>query len=292
MTTNKQDTYSKVTALIVERLEAGTIPWAQSWVNRPVHNAITGHQYQGINHLLLTLHAVEDPRFLTFKQAQQAGGNVRKGEKATPVLFMTNSVSYKRKKKGTEPDEAPQYENVNKTYQGLIARLYWVFNVAQCEGLKPDLMVEPLTPEFREAEAIVRAMPLAPPIIGSESPAYSPPKDIVFMPPRANYTNDGHYYADLFHELAHATGHKTRLDRPLLGTKARDRKLADLGIEELTAELTAANLCAVAGLPFNVDEHAGYVQSWLRAVRDNPKALVQAASAASKAANYILGEAN
>ena len=279
----KRDLYEEVTAKIVAQLESGTIPWQKPWSvggTRVPCNAVTNRPYSGINVLLFWLSADKGyptPRYLTFNQAKEAGGTVRKGEHGEKIYFFKQLQIKDRK---TEED---------KTIPMLWS--YTVFNVAQCENL-PDRIVNGKPAAFKNAderEADADAFIKATSVNfqeGAGRPAYSPSLDMITMPPFAAFKSAPLFYATAFHELVHASGAKHRLDRNL-STRFAEHAYA---LEELVAEIGAAYLCAE--FCFDTLEHqASYLQSWIDCLKSNPRAIFAAASAASKACEWLRGKA-
>lgn len=278
-----RDLYQTVTDRIVAKLEAGTAPWVQPYSRKAQGlpcNAVTNRPYSGINILLYYMSQAAGyarPRFLTFKQAKAAGGFVKKGEKGMALFFFKPMVS---KDKATGEDK-----------KWAILREYTVFNVAQCENL-PDRItngeyVAPLNKDQREtaADGFIKASG-ADFREGVGRPAYIPSKDFISMPAWAEFHGQNAFYATAFHELAHWTGHKSRLDRDLSKRFGTEQYAA----EELIAELTGAFLCAEFGFDAE-DNSAAYLVSWLQLLKADPKAIFTAASAAQKAADYLRGKA-
>ena len=279
--------YQEVTERIAHELETGVVPWVQPWSQTPGRNvscnAISNRPYSGCNAFLLWMIKRPNPRYLTFKQAKEAGGTVRKGEHGIPVYF----VKFLYKRGDTMKDGRIATNNVS------MLRQYTVFNVAQCDGL-PDKVIhgpggapQPVAPNADERDATIDEFIKATGADireGGDRAFYMPSVDAICMPPFAAFHGAGHYYATAFHELGHWTGHKSRLDREF-GKRFGDNAYA---AEELVAELTAAFLCA----EFNVDgelRHAGYIQNWIKLLREDNKAFFTAASAAQKAADHLRG---
>lgn len=280
-TTDKKDIYEEVTQRIVASLRAGVCPWKRDWTaTSDTPRNWDGRPYRGINWLLLSSVAYERPIFLTFKKAKELGGQVRKGEKGHIVTFWKFF-------KSREIDP-----NTGKHKSIPMLRYYHVFNVSQCEGL-PQLPAPPVRPfePVAECERIVATMP-NPPSISEDGRGrcyYRPSTDSVHMTARTAFKSTAGFYSTLFHELGHATGHSSRLDRPTL-TKSANFGSETYSREELVAELTAANLCAHTGISAPVIENqASYIQGWLSALQEDAKALVWAAGKAARAADYILG---
>lgn len=277
----KRDLYQSVTDRIVAQMETGTMPWQKAWSatgSAMPMNAVTERPYSGINVVLFWMAqdaGYAKPRYLTFKQALDAGGNVRKGEHGTKVYYF---------KQLTVEDKASGEER-----QIPMLREYTVFNVAQCENLPAKVVhgseFKPRNQDEREADAdaFIRATG-ADFREGAGVPCYVPSKDFISMPPFAAFNSRPDFYATSFHELTHWTGAKSRLDRDLstrFGTRA-------YALEELVAEIGGAFLCAEFGFDV-VSRSAAYLTSWLEACRENPRAIFAAASAASKAADYLRG---
>ena len=272
--------YDQITERIISLLEKGTVPWRKPWKAQTglPRNLVTKKLYRGINVLLLHAMHYESPYWLTFRQALELGGHVRKGEKACPVVFW-KQLEREDKQTG-EKEKIP------------MMRFYYVFNVAQCDGLKTlsaPAGESPLTAPSKPEE-IIAAMPHRPEIKhGMAKAFYSPSADYVAMPNRTSFEKDAGYFATLFHELVHATGHSSRLNRPTL-TESAGFGSNPYCKEELIAEMGAAFLCGQAGIAESIlDNSAAYVQNWLAQLKNDKKLIVQAAAQAQKAADFILG---
>jgi len=276
--------YDRVTSQILEALEAGTVPWRRPWPENGLPcNAISGRLYHGVNFFLLGMSRYQDHRWLTYMQAGQLGGHVKPGEKATLVVF------WKRWEVET-PDPATGQTRKERVP---LLRHYSVFNAAQCEGLplqELTLRTRPQNERIEAAEALVRAMPSPPQYHeGCKQACYYPLIDVVQMPALASFVSPDDYYATLFHELGHATGHESRLSRPgVIGTPKFGS--ADYSREELVAELTSAYCCAGLGLDNSLlANSASYIDGWIHTLRSDPKAMITAASQAQRAADYLRG---
>jgi len=273
--------YGVVTDRIVSLLERGTVPWHQPWRGGPPVNLVSRKRYRGINPLILVSTGFAFPFWLTYKQAQELGGNVRKGERSTPIVFF----------KDWRISETDRETGEKRARTLPVLRYYNVFNVAQCEGIEvPEIERGEIQP-IDACERIARDMPNAPAIRTGEARAwYAPALDTVNMPARELFETGEGYYATLFHELTHSTGHKSRLDRDSIGKRAAFGS-ADYSREELIAEMGAAFLCGHAGIETaTIENAAAYIAGWLAKLRGDSKLVVQAASAAQRAADYILGE--
>lgn len=282
----KQSVYEIVTNKIVEALEKGVIPWQKPWNGRQhaPRSASTGKPYRGVNAFLLALQAnamgYDSPYWLTYKQAQSLGGNVRKGEKSTLVVFYK---TWETKDKDTGEDvKIP------------VLRYFNVFHASQCDGLPEKFYVVPdadgheFTP-IQNCENVVAGY-ADPPAIehGGTSAFYKPSADTVRMPVAEKFQNSEAYYTTLFHELAHSTGHCSRLDRKGIANVAAFGSESH-GREELIAEMGAAFLCGHCGIESTMQNSASYVQGWLKAIKQDSRLVVQSAGAAQKAADWILG---
>jgi antirestriction protein ArdC len=273
--------YEIVTEKILALLDKGMVPWRKPWkggAEGVPANLVSKKPYRGINTLLLGFQGYASRYWLTFNQAKAKGGNVKKGEKGSMVVFWKITAD--------EKDAAGEV-----TRKGFpILRYYTVFNVSQCEGIAdPDAAKEQAPAEFTPIESarrIVAGMPHAPEIRHDQQQAYyNVTKDFINLPKPETFTPAEEYYAAAFHDMTHATGHDTRLARCL-----QDRGLDAYAREELVAEMGAAFLCAEAGIDAAMIENAAaYIQSWRKRISEDPKLVVVAAQQAQKAADYILG---
>lgn len=276
--------FDKIAAGLIAKMESGVRPWAKPWTSRPgsmtlPHNLASGKAYRGANVFWLWLAqeaaGYESAAWLTYKQAADMGGNVRKGEKGTAVFFWSK---FEREDKATGEKKS-----------GMFAKAYTVFNVAQCEGIELPAPAEP-APEgerMAAAEALIAATG-ARIQHGGDRAFYVPSRDYIQLPAFADFVNADAYYSTAFHEIGHWTGHESRLNREY-GKRFGDDAYA---FEELVAELTAAFVCGSQGFAsVERDDHAAYLANWIRVLRNDSGAFVTAASAAQKAADYILASA-
>lgn len=283
------DIYQAVTDRILKILDRGVAPWRQHIRHpgpnpSPPRNLTTGRAYRGINTFLLAVTAwIEgygSPDWLTFRQARARGGHVLKGERGSLVIFWKQHAT--KDKQTGEPITVP------------VLRCYTVFNACQCAGIgteetsppPPEEAFEPLL----QAASIVDGYRDPPRIEHAGLMAfYRPADDLVRVPAPGKYTDRESYYSTLFHELIHSTGHSTRLDRGL-DTQTRPFGSQDYSNEELIAEMGAAFLCAAAGIGTEtIEQSASYIDGWHRRISADKKLVVQAASAAQKAADWVLG---
>lgn len=284
----KFDLYETVTNRIVEALEKGTVPWRNpiltSHAGKP-RNLPSDRMYRGINTFLLMLTAMEHGYgtgyWLTYKQAIELGGHIKKGEKSSIVIFWKQYDTQDKK--------------TGKDIKVPVLRYYRVFNVDQCEGVEyPEQQVveeREFTP-IESAESIVKGFPQPPTLEHDAYPraCYKPLDDKVHMPNPEFFESDEAYYATLLHELAHATGHSSRLDRKI-DTNPQPFGSPDYSKEELVAEMASAYACSAAELPpVMLDQSAAYINSWVKVLKGDKKLVVSAAGAAQKAADWMLNQ--
>ncbi len=284
--------YDEVTSRIIAELEEGRFPWVQPWGRADgegcsaapglPRNAYTRRSYSGINVLILWGAVIEhgwpSQGWLTFRQALEAGGNVRKGEHGTTVVYADRFTPESEKQRARENGEDARSVAFLKRFT--------VFNVAQCEGLPDGFATEPAPMAERQLAPLAEEMIAASGIpfrIGGDRAFYVPSQDYVQVPPQPAFFDQINYYRTALHELTHATGHASRLGRDLtnpFGSK-------DYAREELVAEMGSAFLCAALGIVPTV-RHADYLGSWLEVCQEDNRAIFRAASGASKAADWLL----
>ncbi|BBU33363.1 antirestriction protein (plasmid) [Burkholderia sp. THE68] len=282
------DIYSRVTDKIIADLEQGVRPWVKPWKGGNAADRITlparhnGIPYQGINILLLWGEQLDkgflSNRWMTFKQAQALGANVRKGEHGSLVVYANKVLKSETDDKGDEIErEIPFLKG------------YTVFNVDQIENLPAEYRTEPASVKsepheliehaeafFSKTGAVIRH--------GGNRAYYAPAHDIVQLPIPESFDTAESYAATKAHELTHWTSHTTRLDRQL-GKRFGDDAYA---AEELIAEMGAAFVCAQLGLSPEVrDDHAAYLDYWLKVLKVDKKAIFTAASQAQKACEFL-----
>ena len=277
---------ARITAAIIEKLEAGTKPWIQPWRGLPVSRPLRscGTPYRGMNVFWLWMMAQENgynaPYWMTYRQCAELGGQVRKGEKSSIAIFYK---SYTKEVEAADNGEAQEETR-------RVLKSYAIFNADQCDGLPeryyPGADVQDVEPEGREAafDAFFEKIDAKKREQGS-SAYYEPTPDRITMPPATLFNGYDHFYATLAHELSHWTGHKSRLDRDL---KNRFGSAA-YAAEELVAELSSAILGAELGLPVShLDSHASYIASWLKLLKKDDRAMLTAAARAEEASNMLL----
>ena len=272
--------YDRITERIMALLAQGTVPWHKPWKAKTgwPRNYVSKKPYRGINVFLLAAMSYESPFWLTFHQASQLGGTIRKGEKSCPVVFW--------KQFQVEDEVSGEAKKIP------LLRIYHVFNAAQCDGLKSISVTADITPLSAptKPDEIVAFMPKRPEIKHGMSKAfYSPREDIVAMPDRARFENEAGYFATLFHELVHSTGNESRLNRVTLAESSGFGS-DPYCKEELIAEMGAAFLCGHAEIiERTIDNSAAYLNGWLDRLRNDKMLIVQAAAQAQKATDFILG---
>jgi antirestriction protein ArdC len=285
-----RDPYQLVTDIILGHLEMGTVPWRRPWNNKvgKPRNFLTGKAYQGINLILLGFRRFASPYWLTLRQANAVGGNVRKGEHGS---FVVKYGKYEAKQ------DTPDGNDSGEQKPAYYLKEYVVFNSLQIEGITfPEVVqVQPMpdATRFQISERIVSSMPDKPQIhIGKSVEAlYRRSTDTVEMPATERFTSAENFHLALFHELTHSTGSEKRLNRKtLLESDGLGGKVYSK--EELVAEMGAAFLGMEADIV--ADDHeqsAAYLQSWLQALRepDHKRWIIEAASQATKAVQFILG---
>ncbi|WP_374724212.1 ArdC family protein [Calidifontibacillus erzurumensis] len=272
---NRIDIYQIVTDRIIEQLENGVVAWKKPWINGNAVNWLTQKPYRGINTLLL-----EPGEYATFNQIKEYGGKVKKGEKSHIVVF------WKWIEK--EVEETGEIEKFP------LLRYYRVFEVnRQVEGLESRRKEQTFAHDpVEKAEEIIKGYVNCPTYSFKPGRAYYMPSiDHINVPPMEHFKNVHEYYSTMFHEMAHSTGHKDRLARKTLTSDVAPFGSEDYSKEELVAEITAAMLCAVAGIDNStIENSASYIQSWLRRLKDDKRLIVSASSLAQRAADYILGK--
>lgn len=276
----RTNAYETITGRIVAILEAGKATGSVTWrgqgeTGRMPYNLKTGQPYGGANVLSLWITAEErsyaSPAWLTFKQARDLGGCVRKGEKSTLGIYYD---SYEKAERGEAGEE--------EVRRVKFAKAFHLFNVEQVDGVErpdPSGSWNPL----EKAEGVV-ANCGASVVEGGTRAFYNPVKDEIRLPDRGRFRSPENFYVVGFHELGHWTGNRKRLARDLshrFGSEA-------YAMEELVAELASAFLCAETGVDGKLEHHANYVESWLRVLKKDKRAIVTAAAAAGKAAAFVL----
>jgi antirestriction protein ArdC len=287
---SKRDHRQEVTDSIIRMLEEGVTPWQKPWESSGMPmNPTTGREYRGGNaiHLMATgmARGYDDSRWLTYKQAAENGWQVRKGEKGT-------HIEYWEAKAATRENSAdPETANDNKDEKSrtrLIHRVYTVFNAKQIEGI--PAYERPVRPEFEIVQSGERILANSGAKIAydqRDGAFYDRRSDSIHLPPKEAFKDAPGYYGTALHELAHWTGHPSRLNRPTLNDSYRFGDL-NYAREELRAELASVFIAAERGIPHQPANHAAYVGSWIQALKNDKHEIFRAAHDASAATEYVL----
>lgn len=286
-----------VTNQILDLLKQGIAPWRAEWSTGAPKNFVTNREYRGYNALFLSFEQTfkqwSNPYYLTFRQAQERGWHVRKGEKANMVIFWKPATQSEPEDEEEEAEEAQEEEPQERPRARPVLRYYYVFNLDQIEGIPESVLSALKSPSNQKPiisceELIKSFVPGLPPILPG-SPSYSPKTDTIFLPPLASFKSPEAYYATRFHETIHATGAAHRLNRP----GVTDVKFGsdNYSFEELIAEIGAAFLAALAGISTKtIEQDAAYIKHWLERLSNEPTWIIKAASQAQKAVDFLLGK--
>ncbi len=286
----KSDVYQTVTNNILAAMEKGIIPWRKpfktSFSPIPI-NFSTGKAYRGINVFLLNLACLQygypKNAWLTYKQAKGMGGYVKKGQSSETILFWKSTLINKE-----NLSQENESESIKKVY---IARIYNVFNIDQCEGIDIDSEILTTAPRIGSCEEVYANYPEVKPELKLGLKAmYIPALDQIRIPGVGDFHSASEYYATLFHELVHSTGHASRLNREGVSEAKHSNKIR-YSKEELIAEMGASFLCAFTGIENSdlTNNSAAYLQSWLQVFKQDKTMVVKATSQAQSAVDFILG---
>lgn len=278
------DVYRDVTNKMIEALKLGRIPWQKPWTGgiMPM-NYVSGKAYRGINLWITMAMPYESPYWVTYKQAKKLGGNVKKGEKGTKITYW----NIFRK----EVEDKETGEKKKKAF--FFLKEYTVFNAEQTEGIE---FKEPQKPEgaetFDNAEQLIELYEDKPRVKFSstgDKACYSPMFDDITMPERDLFKSTEGFYSTYFHELAHSTGHESRLARE--GVTNFDRFGShQYSKEELVAEMSACFMMSICGLAVEPSDNSkAYINGWIEKLQSDPKVLFRAAKEAEKACDHMMG---
>ena len=277
---SKFDIYETVTNLIVERLEAGVIPWHMPWKTASAipRNLVSKKPYRGFNFWYLLSFGFERPYFLSFKQVQDLGGKIKKGSSSFMIVFW----------------KMVEYEKDDETKEIPMLRYYRVFHIDDVEGIDPDKIPENSAHDhdfdpIASCEQLIQFWSDSPVIkLDQKKACYIPSLDEVHMPGARTFFQDEEFYSTIFHELCHSTGHRKRLNRHERFSNLNFAS-KDYSQEELVAEMGAAYLCGICGIEnATIDNSAAYIQGWLKKLKSDKKFIVMASGLAQKAVDYIL----
>lgn len=277
----KQAITDKIIAMLEQGGNVSKARWTQSAKGGLPRNGKTGDAYRGVNVLLLWSEAAErgyvSNVWLTYKQAESLGAQVRRGEKAVMCCFFDRILKKAEAQQGE--DEAEFF---------LMCKPFWLFNVAQIDGLPADLTGS--APTLRDFDPIIEAEQIlgasgAQISHGFDGAFYAPSKDQICLPARERFTSEHNYYATALHELTHWTGHESRLAREFSGRFGSEA----YAFEELVAELGSAFLAGHVGfVDATIENHAAYLESWIKVLKNDKNAIFTAASHAGRAFDFIL----
>ncbi|HTF18291.1 MAG TPA: zincin-like metallopeptidase domain-containing protein [Chryseolinea sp.] len=288
-TQERKDVYSIINSMILEKLQQNMLPWKQPW-NKfgPARNYVSGKAYRGINAMLLNHTQSEYPLFLTFNQVKDLGGHIKKGSKGNIVVFWKKLYYGNSGKIDLRKIREYAPEDI-KTIPFL--RYYYVFNIDSIEGVEFEVPAKNLALQpLENCERIIEQMPNSPAIEhGGDQPSYNKVDDKIKVPHLSNFKSEEEYYATVFHELSHSTGHPSRLNRDMSGNYGSKQ----YSFEELIAEAAACSLCNESGIADQIiDNSIAYIKAWLERltflVKEDDKFLVRAFAQAQRATDYIL----
>ena len=267
----RKDVYDRINGLIISNLEKGIIPWKKSFHGDMPRNFISKRIYNGINFLILLTQDFASPFYLTFLQAKNKGGSIKKGSKGLPVIY------YELKDFPTEDEPERKIPFI---------RLSTVFNLEQTSLYKEDNV--PLDDESLSCEGLIKKLSIKPVIKNNfqGQPFYNLEKDFISIPTQKYFDTPSEYYASLFHEMIHWTGHNSRLSRDMSGKFGND----SYSFEELIAEIGASYLCGLTGIDTKtISNQSAYISNWLNKLKNDSTLIVKASSEAKKAVNFFLG---
>lgn len=284
----------ELTEKIIADLEKGVIPWEKPWeageanFTRP-YNAVTGREYNGGNAFALFYSGNTDPRWATFKQIQDAGWKVQAGSKGTRIEFWTIGNEKQAKDENGKPVKDAEGKPVKEKYEYSrpVSRTYYVFNGSQIEGIPPLPEKDKEQQKWdsvEKADQIIKNSKATIHHDQADRAFYRSSTDSIHLPDKANFPDKEKYYGTVLHELGHWTGHQTRLNRDL-GHGFGSEQYAK---EELRAELASAFLSMETGVKPNIGQHAAYIQSWVKVLKDDKHEIFRASRDADKITEYVM----
>jgi antirestriction protein ArdC len=280
-----QEILEQVQEKIIDLMQKEGTDWHKSWTSKPAPiNHISKKPYRGMNNFWLSVQDFKSHEWATFKQWSEKGYQIKKGSKASRVVFCEVK---EKKKEWLKDSELAQYQATGKLPKYFLWKNYAVFNGDQVEDFVSDIILNDHSVELTESKSKSVDLFVAnteAKIFHDESQAfYSPIRDYIGMPNKTDFDTDVDYYSTLLHELTHWTGHKSRCNRDLQNDSIRD-----YAKEELVAEVGSAFLCRILGVEKTVREnHAKYLNSWISLIKEDSKAMVRAFSQAQKSIDFL-----
>lgn len=280
---SKDDFRRKLTTKLIESISNGTAPWQRPWrkFTLPLpHNPITEKPYRGANSLWLSMQDFSDSRWMTYKQALENGWQVRKGEKGTLIEYWKIFEEQENNENGVEAIKKIRLQ------QPQVFRAV-VFNAEQIDHIPP---IENKIVDWAPHDAAEALLKGSGAFIRHDQQSrafYRPASDSIHLPHRSQFHDSDGYYATALHELAHWTGHSSRLNRDQQGAHGS----ADYAREELRAEIGAYFICATLGIPSNVQNHASYIDCWCALLQKDHNELFRAARDAARIQDFLMQDA-
>lgn len=282
-----------IAAELIAMIEAGTAPWQKPWTpamgSDMPFNHVTGTPYHGFNALKLLICGRDDPRWMTYKQAQETGAQVRKGERGIGLVrVITHEVRAKRDENGNiVKDQNGETVQERVWLERPIFKAFTVFNAEQIDGLpewKPEPLSELTWDDHSRAERILAASGADILHKAGDAAYYRPGADIIVLPEKNQFAAAGDYYATALHELGHWTGHESCLNRDLSGGFGSE----SYAREELRAEIASMMMSRVLGIPHHPERHASYVENWIKILQNDPEEILRATTDAGHIRSYLL----
>lgn len=289
----KKPYYEEIADRLIKQLEDGTAPWQKPWepgVSMVPHNPITGVRYKGGNALWLTMQGRSDPRWMTYKQASSVEAQVKKGEKGTLIQYWKFQDQVPKRDANGKPEIDANGKKKMVTVQLDKPKVFSavVFNAEQIQGL-PPIEKKPLAWDRHErADRLLNDIGVPVHHDQADNAFYRPSTDSIHLPPREQFKSADNYYATALHEAGHATGHKSRLDRDLTGRFGSE----SYAKEELRAEIASMLLGDELQIGHDPGQHAAYVKSWIKVLKEDPKEILRAAKDAESIRDHILSKEN
>lgn len=273
------DHYTRVAEKLIEKLKEGAVPWQKPFdaggYGTPPMNPTTGKRYRGGNMIHLMLQDHRDPRWMTYRQAQEAGAQVKEGEKGTPIIYWKFE-----EERGVRGESGNLMKVQLERPRSFIS---YVFNGEQIEGLPPFLAEKPRECDVVRAEKLLEASGATIINRSQASAFYKKDQDTIYLPKKEQFPSEAMYYSTALYELGHWTGHESRLNREFgpFGSMTYAK-------EELRAKISGMMLSVELGIGQSAGNHAAYVQGWIKALEDDPRELFRAAADAEKILNYVM----